>query len=149
MTESLAEGGVGGVHVVLAPPTPCAGVQVVPPPPDIPPVERAPPLPVIPPVPDAPAVPELMPPPTPPLPALPPLLLPPLLLPPLLLPPLLLPAAATAACDASHAAGPCIGPAADAAGGGRPARPGLTGLARPASRAAKCHESRADDVVLW
>ena len=41
MTESLAEGGVGGVHVVFPapPPAPGGGVQLVPPAPDIPPVE--------------------------------------------------------------------------------------------------------------
>src|SRR5438874_672607 len=69
VTESLAEGGVGGVHVVFAPPTPGAVAQVVPPPPEVPPVAAAPAPPVFPPVPDRPPEPIL--PPDPAAPALP------------------------------------------------------------------------------
>src|SRR5450432_1127038 len=49
VTESLAVGGAGGLHVVFPPAPACGGVQGVPPPLDIPPA--------IPAVPDAPLVP--------------------------------------------------------------------------------------------
>ena len=47
VTESLAEGGAGGVHVAVPPALACAGVHGAPPPPDVPPVGGAPAPPVV------------------------------------------------------------------------------------------------------